>query len=241
MKLFAFSSNLTFLVAATLFLSNAGFAQNPYDEIGKAHNVQIKYLLQNLKKYPLKGQQTTTIINILKGKYPSHYYDYASSVPEGDVHTYLKKEVSKTLSSTLNAQISSMESFLKTNPSVNAITTEVSAREKSIPKVSTEEKLYYLLFLTGIKHSAKLWLPTSKGGEDASSDILFARKKGGGISWWKVITADAVGIVHGAATAVASSGGAAAIPNPVTGLPPAVWYGLGEGVVTSGVMIISEW
>ncbi|MBL0111897.1 MAG: hypothetical protein IPP42_14095 [Saprospiraceae bacterium] len=98
------------------------------------------------------------------------------------------------------------------------------------------------------KSSAQYWLPTSLGGENKYhlnkkfdfnqvGDQLEMRS----FSWGKLIGSDIAGMVEGATIAVASTGGAAALPNPVFGgVPTASVVGVITGAFQSGIYAIQN-
>lgn len=147
-------------------------------------------------------------------------------------------------------EIESMETFMKTNPNVMQVWEKVATKVNSANETISDEteRMYYYHFLSVIKYSSKLWMTSEQGGEnglslikfslgsDSSGDSLLRRAPG-----WKIFMIDAVGCVGSAASSVAATGGASAVPNPLFGgLPTASVVGVIMGATASTTFAISN-
>jgi hypothetical protein len=136
---------------------------------------------------------------------------------------------------------------------------EVEAKLKLQPK----DLVVLLSATSVAKYSARLWYSKERGGEDAYNQYFLVRRtkpltsttklltrdvecngqdtlpvyardpRCSDFLWGELIVADAEATVVAAISACATTGGAAAIPNPLTGLPPASYAAVIGGVVGS--------
>jgi hypothetical protein len=106
---------------------------------------------------------------------------------------------------------------------------------ESIQNLNDIDKDVFLSTASVARYSAKFWLPEEFGGENGLQYIRQDLPSGiTKFSWGGFILSDAVGVLVGAGDALATSGGAAALPCPATGgLPKASVAGLVVGVGAS--------
>lgn len=230
------------IICLILALSLNLQSQNPFESIGILHNEAVKHVLLNVPQVPEAKDRATIIESTLRQKYPVDYFQGYQSFPSENLDKYLRDGRLKIYSSNLNQKIDAVETFLQGSHSVSEIWTYIQALEATVTtSVTSNEVDLYFYYLAVVKHSAKYWLPTNRGGEGGTDGITPA---GGSarIIWGKVIGADALGVLTGAANSLIASGGASAIPNPAFGgIPTAGVIGAVTGASASLGSVWMQW
>lgn len=191
-----------------LFVTYQSFAQssvNPYESYGQRHNQGCLYVLQNLNYLPPFGNRKPVVEQILSNILtPSEFEGY--SMPELATYEEKRAVAFAYCSLALQAQVISVENFLKTTPNVPAIFAFIGSKENSAQvDVPPAELNKYFAFLAVTKYSAQLWWPSEKGGQNATQYFAapHSGSNGGGgtiwaFTWWKIGAIDAFGALGGA-------------------------------------------
>ncbi|MCB9080985.1 MAG: hypothetical protein H6555_04660 [Lewinellaceae bacterium] len=226
-----------------------------FEEIGLKHNIALRHILAKTIQKPRSEEMESWVMNQLSEMLPLEYQVYQQNKGEIDPtlsqalaygtpfdHTTLIQHLQ--VSAALKGFLLQMSDLILADLEIPAFERELVALQDQASAQLNQEELVILYASASVaKYSTRFWYPKSRGGE-SGMDYLPENLRNGslrGILWGKVILSDAVGTVAGAVGALATSGGAAAIPNPLTGgIPPAGIAGLIGGAASSISTIIGE-
>lgn len=175
-----------------------------------------------------------------------------------------KKFISEIKSSAgLKSSLNELLDILEQNLPLSEMTDLViRIEDRALETLSQEDAVVFLSAASVARHSAKFWYSEIRGGEGGikylkapktqSFDIIYDEYGNPidtedpeyqlRINPWKVVAADAIGVVATAAISVVNSGGASALPNPLFGgIPTAGIAGLIGGVAASATSVVGQW
>ncbi len=214
--------------------------ENPYNYIGEDHNAGMKFLLENLKSIPAKGEIKSTVVNILKSKYPSaDYVASFNSFPDNPSNEDLRREIENCVSSSFYNEVLKVRDIILSGNNLSGMLTNLNEKERNASSLFGGAELdQYLMSIAVAKHSAIFWMPKSQGGENGISYFKgenisneggkqsFEEKysfKSYRIDWGKVVISDYWGcLVGGCATATPAGA-------------------LGGALMGSGMSVISQY
>jgi hypothetical protein len=227
-----------------------------YEKIGVAHNQGVKYVLENTRELPEENALHQHIHSLLKTGIPDYYRIFEeNNRPEDLAYLKILENESPDYKKHINNLNLSSDLIFFVNKTIDLTAVELPYEEfdKALEGIEREafdmlsEKDLVIFFSTTsvFRYSTKLWYPESMGGEDGLKYLKVA-KLGESVqsrtTWWKIITADGVGMVGGALNSLISTGGASAIPNPLLGgVPTAGAVAVIGGAVASGNMAIGQY
>jgi hypothetical protein len=191
----------------TLSFITSALGQNPYDAIGVKHNEMIKYYLNNLPARPASGTFKQSLRTICEPAFPTEFSNYAI-VPEFISYENSVANLRQNGTAEAYAKFVELETSLKSLTTVRSVHAYVAQKEATASvDVSASLLPNYLMALSIIKHSSKLWYTTENGGENGRSLIGFSpitgNGNGGGEVYafkpWKLLSCDFLGALNGIA------------------------------------------
>lgn len=193
--------------------------ENPKEYIGRQHNEDLKFILENVNEKPQKNDIKLYVENILKKRQPENLKSAVtlSSIPdfpenidnlnlnlwldEFDISTELKTEISKTFE------------LFRTAQSLTEILNEIKLKELNASHLfqGVDLELYYE-HLAVAKYTSIFWYPEEEGGMNGIQYLNFSNLKVASslksakvVNWWKVLGVDCVGGLMGGAVGYAGA------------------------------------
>lgn len=191
--------------------------KNPMEHIGIRHNVDLKYILENLDEIPARKSIKPTIEKVLSTKYStdnllksvsSSLYeipDFPETIEELDLYSWVD---SYDVSVELKEKLKETLDILSQDYALNDLLTILSQKEVDAKNFFTGTELdTYYSHLSVAKNSAIFWRPESEGGLNGIQYLNINNLKSAqAVNWWKVLGCDCVGGVMGSMAATPIGG-----------------------------------
>jgi len=177
---------------------------NPKEEIGKMHNIQLQYVLENTNKIPNRSEVRSHVEKVLSQHNSlkstvslSSLPDFPENLDDFDLNSWVDE---MNISSTLKSEILITFQIFQNSSNLNEIIQQIETRELSASSIfnGSELDLFYE-HLAVAKYSATFWSPEEQGGLNGIQYIDIANLKStkGSINGWKVFGVDCVGGLMG--------------------------------------------
>ncbi len=185
---------------------------NPKEEIGKMHNTQLKYVLENTNKIPEKSEVRSHVEKILSQHSSFKTTVSLSSLPSFfenfenfDMNNWVNEF---NISSDLKSEIFITFQILQNASDLKDIIRQIEERELNASNLFSGNELdLFYEHLAVAKYSATFWSPEEQGGMNGIQYINVTNLKSTHrVNWWKVLGCDCVGgLVANAAGYVGAS------------------------------------
>ena len=183
------------IICISLFLLSSMiiFAQNPYEDMGIDHNIQVTQILKQINSIP----KTTTEVKAFLCPILIKNLGKCSFGPAGeDTYSWIDK---LPISILLKAKVKETIDLQNENLTVSQFWNIIQSKEREASSLFAGEELrIYFEHLAVAKYSYKYWMPISKGGLNGISNI-----GAGGYAtmspWGHVFVCDCVGGLLGGA------------------------------------------
>lgn len=191
---------------------------NPKEQIGKQHNEELKFILENVAEIPSAGEVKSYVEKILRNKDAAlkstvslaSIPDFPENIDELDLNSWLNEF---SISIELKNEITKTFELFQTAQSLNEILEEIKLKELNASNIfqGHDLELYYE-HLAVAKHTSIFWYPLEQGGMNGiqylnASGLKSAStlKSTSAVNWWKVLGVDCVGGMMGAAVGYAGA------------------------------------
>jgi len=190
---------------------------NPKNEIGKMHNIQLQYVLENTKTIPDKNNVISHVEEILSQQNTLKSTVSLSSIPgfpenfdDLDMNNWVNEF---DISSKLKSEILITFQIFQSASDLNDIIDQIEAREVNASKIFSGNELdLFYEHLAVAKYTATFWAPEEQGGMNGIQYINVSNLKSAqAVNWWKVLGVDCVGGMMGAAVGYAGASAIAVI------------------------------
>ena len=169
---------------------------NPKEEIGKMHNIQLQYVLENTKVIPDKNKAIARVEELLS-QYDSFKLTVSlSSIPNLPENLDMDMWVNEfNITSNLKSEIFVTFQIFQNASDLNDIIQQIEEREVNASSIFSGNELdLFYEHLAVAKYTAIFWSPEEQGGMNGVQYLNVGNLKSTKeIDWWKVFGVDCVG------------------------------------------------
>lgn len=196
---------------------------NPKDEIGKMHNIQLQYVLENTKVIPDKNKVISHVEEILSQHNTLKSTVSLSSIPgfpenfdDLDMNNWVNEF---NISSNLKSEIFITFQIFQNASDLNDIIQQIEDRESNASSLFSGNELdLFYEHLAVAKYTATFWYPEEQGGINGIQYLNVSNLKSTSslkstkaVNWWKVLGVDCVGGMMGGPVGYAGASAIAVI------------------------------